>query len=131
MNSINRKKNAPHNGVSASFVVSSVLVMFLMAGAGIGYVHVKNQQHVLGERTRKIETGIRELHAYNQVLRSEINHLASHAQISSKVSEGMLALVPISDQFVARLVPPAVVAGAGDVLQTAMAGVPGGGSARP
>lgn len=131
MNSINRKKSEPQRSISFGFVLCAVTLMALCTALGIGYVFIKNQQHVLGERTRKIEAGIREITSYNQVLRSEINNLASHAQISAKVAGGMIALVPISDQYVARLNPPAIVVGTGDILQTAMAGTTGGGEIRP
>jgi hypothetical protein len=58
--------------------------------------------------TRTIEGEIRELRAFNQVLRSDISTLTSHKSITTALGQGLIALVPISDQFVARLTPPAM-----------------------
>jgi hypothetical protein len=131
MKSINRRKGEPQRSISFGFMCCAVTFTALCIALGIAYVSIKNQQYVLGEHTRKIEASIREITSYNQVLRSEINHLASHAQISAKVAGGIIALVPISDQYVARLNPPIIVVGTGDVLQTAMAGTIGLGEIRP
>ncbi len=87
-------------------IIHCVLCTLILTGAGIGFVHVKNQQHAIGSLTREAEQSLREIRAYNKVLRTEINRLSSHARISSAVAEGLVALVPISGPSVARLGQP-------------------------
>jgi hypothetical protein len=87
-------------------IVNCVLCALLLSTAGVGFVHIKNQQHAIGSLTREAEQNLREIRAYNKVLRTEINRLSSHARISSTVSQGLVALVPISGSALARLGQP-------------------------
>jgi hypothetical protein len=103
---MNRHKSAPTHNFDAGLVIRLVLFVALFAGAGVGFVFVKIQQHALGEQTRTIEASINELHAYNHVLRSELSTMTSHSHIRQAMGEGMIALVGISDQFIARLSAP-------------------------
>lgn len=103
---MNRHKNAPTHNFDAGLVIRLLLFVALFAGAGLGFVFIKIQQHKLGEQTRTIEARINELHAYNHVLRSELSTMTSHAQIRDAMAEGMIALVAISDQHIARLSTP-------------------------
>jgi hypothetical protein len=105
---MNRHKSAPAHNFDAGFVIRLVLFIGLLAGAGVGFVFVKIQQHALGEQTRTIEAQINELHAYNHVLRSELSTMTSHARIREAMTEGMIALVAISDQHIARLSTPEI-----------------------
>ena len=103
---MNPTSTRPESAIKVGIILRWVVLALLLAAAGMAYVHVKNQQHALGVETRKIEAALRDLRALNQVLGAEITNLTSHAQLNKMVSNGELALVPISGQYVARLTPP-------------------------
>lgn len=85
------------------------LTLALLVGVcGLAFVYVKNQQHMLGSRTREVEAKIREVRAYNEVLLARISALSSRAELQRKLDRKMIALEPISDTAIARLTPPAV-----------------------
>ncbi len=78
-----------------------------VAGCGLLFVYVKNQQHLLGSQTREIEIRIREVRAYNEVLLARISALSSRAELQRKLDRGVIALQAIQDTSIARLTPPA------------------------
>lgn len=83
------------------------LMIALMVGtAGLGFVYVKNQQHLLGSQTREVEVKIREMRAYNEVLLARISALSSRAALQRKLDTGMIAMTTIKDTSIARLTPP-------------------------
>ncbi len=90
----------------------------MVAGCGLLFVYVKNQQHFLGEQTREVERQIREVRAHNEVLLARISSLTSRAELQRKLNQGLIALQPIQDHSIARLVPPTDAENDG-VLRTA------------
>jgi hypothetical protein len=96
----------PLQGFDLAIIVNCVVGAILFATAGVGFVHVKNQQHAVGSLTRETEFQLREIRAYNKVLLTEIDRLSSHAQISSRVANGEVALIPINGPSLARLSQP-------------------------
>jgi cell division protein FtsB len=107
---MNRHKSQTTPTLNAGLIARLVLLTLLVAGTGVGYVFIKVQQHDLGEQTRQAESRISELRAVNQALRSELSTLTSHASIREALTTGTIALVAVSDQFVARLTPVAPAA---------------------
>lgn len=95
-----------------------LLLAVFVAAAGLLYVYVKNQQHLLGSRTRDVEKRINEVRAYNEVLLARISALSSRAELQRKLDRGVIALQPIVDTSIARLTPPAS-AERGGVIRTA------------
>jgi hypothetical protein len=83
------------------------LTLALFVGAaGLMFVYVKNQQHLLGSRTREVEKKIVQVKATNEVLLARISALSSRAELQRKLDRGMIALQPIQDTSIARLTPP-------------------------
>lgn len=121
---MNRYKCDPAPSLNTSLIAYLVAFTVLFAVIGLGYVYIKNKQHVLGEETRQVEARISELRAVNQALRTELSTLTSHASIRQALAEGTLALIPVSDQFVARLTP-VLPASIDLATQTAAATSPG------
>ena len=85
-----------------------LLLALIVAGSGLLYVYIKNQQHFLGDQTRMVERNIREMRTRNEVLLARISALSSHAELQRKLDQGLITLVPIQNQSIARLSPPAV-----------------------
>ncbi len=84
------------------------LLFALMVGAaGLMFVYVKNQQHMLGSQTREVEGKIREVRACNEVLLARISALSSRAELQRKLDRGVISLQAIQDTSIARLTPPA------------------------
>ncbi len=95
------------------------LCVIALAGiCALAFVYVKNQQHMLGTRTREIERQIRDVRAQNDVLATRISRLSSHAELQRKLDQGFISLTRIQDHRIARLVPPSA-AGGGDIPRTA------------
>lgn len=106
------------NPIHIPSLVRWLLLATALGACGLLFVYVKNQQHSLGEQTRQIERQIREVRALNEVLLARISTLSSRAELHRKLEQKVIALMPIQDHSIARLIPPAT-AGADDVLRTA------------
>lgn len=95
-----------------------ILVFFVLAGYGLIFVYVKNQQHQLGQATRDVERQTVEIGLVNEVLAARITTLSSRAELMRKLDQGVIDLAPIQDTSIARLLPP--TSGDGDqILRTA------------
>ena len=106
------------NEIHIAPLIKWLMLAFLIGGCGLLFVSVKNQQHFLGEETRGAERQIRETRAHNDVLLARISALVSRAELQRKLEQGLIALQPIQDHSIARLVPPATADSEG-VLRTA------------
>lgn len=106
------------NPIHIPSLVRWLLLAAALGACGLLFVYVKNQQHSLGEQTRQIERQIREVKALNEVLLARISTLSSRAELQRKLEQKVIALMPIQDHSIARLIPPAT-AGADGVLRTA------------
>ncbi|MFZ4681995.1 MAG: hypothetical protein ACOYMS_05805 [Terrimicrobiaceae bacterium] len=110
---------SPHvNPIHLASLARWLLLAFAFSACGLLFVFVKNQQHSLGEQTRQVERQIREVRAHNEVLLARISTLSSRAELQRKLDQKFIALQPIHDTSIARLVPPAQ-AGNDGVLRTA------------
>lgn len=89
----------------SGWVVKLIVVGLVCTGVGVSFVFVKVRQHALGESIRQLEARVAELRACNLALRSELSTLTSHASLRKELAAGRLAMVPVSDQHVARLAP--------------------------
>jgi hypothetical protein len=99
-------------------LVRWLLLALAFSACGLLFVYVKNQQHFLGDQTRKIERQIQEARAYNDVLLARISTLSSRTELQRKIAQHLITLQPIQDQYIARLTPPAAAADDG-ILRTA------------
>ena len=107
------------NSIGLSHLCLILITLLFFGSAGIGFVFLKNKQHVLGEEVRSVERSIREYHARNQALESLITRKTSRHALRQRLEIGSIALVPIQDQAIARLTP-AVASPINDgVLRTA------------
>ena len=101
-------------------LVRSLLLALAVGVAGLLYVYIKNQQHQLGQATREVERLIREERALNEVLLARITALSSRTELMRKLQLGTIALLPIQDHAIARLVPPTLSSG-DEIARTASA----------
>jgi hypothetical protein len=83
-----------------------ILVSVALAGYGLLFVYVKNQQHQIGAATRVIERQIAEERVVNEVLLARITALSSRAELQRKLQQGVIDLRPIQDNCIARLAVP-------------------------
>ncbi len=111
-----RRKQA--NPIQIAPLFRWLLLALFIGSCALLYVYVKNQQHFLGEQTRKVEREIREMRTRNEVLLARISALSSHAELQRKLDQGLIALVPIQNQSIARLTPP-VMADKDGITRTA------------
>jgi len=106
------------NPVHFPFVRWLLLTLILGVSVGLFYVHIKNQQFALGEKIRLVERHIREARAENEVLLARVSEMSSHRVLRQRLAEGLLAMKPIEDSAIARLLPPAIATDDG-VIRTA------------
>lgn len=106
MNSIANHRYSQVNHLNIGSLVRWVLLAFAFAACGLVFVYVKNQQHYLGEQTRKVERQILEIRASNEVLVAKISALSSRAELQRKLEHKLIALQPIQDPSIARLTAP-------------------------
>lgn len=124
----NRNKNRVAK-LNMRLILQLSALFVVLVGSGVGYVGVITQQHKWGEKVRRAEFELRDLRSFNQVLRSEISTLTSHACVSKSVNSGSVALVAISDQYVARVGVPGV--GGVEVASRTASAATGKGVRRP
>ncbi len=81
--SSNRRKQV--NPIHVAPLFKWLTLAVIVAACGLLFVYVKNQQHLLGERTRGVERQIREMKSYNEVLLARISALSSRAELQRKL----------------------------------------------
>jgi hypothetical protein len=100
-----------------------LLLAVVVGACGLLFVYVKNQQHAIGEQTRQVEREIREARSHNEVLLARISALSSRAELQRKIGRHVIALRPIQDHRIARLIPPATAIEDGILRTVANGGV--------
>lgn len=120
MNTFHNARNQA-NPLDFGPLVRCLLFALIVGAAGLLYVYIKNQQHQLGQATREVERLIREERALNEVLLARITALSSRTELMRKLQLGTIALLPIQDHAIARLVPP-TMADSDSIARTASAG---------
>lgn len=80
-----------------------LLVTFVIGMSGLCFVRFKNQQHVLGDQTRKLERELMELKSENETLSGKITQMTGPDAVQRSLKEGTLKLIPISDGAIARI----------------------------
>ena len=80
----------------------SLLVIFVFGLIGLSFVRFKNQQHRLGEETRKIERRLLELRSENASMQVQIRRMTSYDALKRRVKEGMGDLVAIPETAIVR-----------------------------
>jgi predicted site-specific integrase-resolvase len=100
----NRRKYA--NPIHVAPLFKWLLLASFVAACGLLFVFIKNQQHFLGEETREVERQIRDVRAQNEVLLARISALSSRAELQRKLNQGLIALQPIQDHYIARIGQP-------------------------
>ena len=119
MSNLRRKQTT--NRVEIKPLVFWLLAATFATLSGLGFVHIKNQQHLIGNQTRDVERQIAELRGVNQVLVAQITKLTSRSSLQRRLSDGFIAMVPIRDHAIARLTDPVTNSG-GTIQGTASAG---------
>ena len=74
--------------------------------SGLIFVYLKNQQHAIGDQTRRVEKQIAQVRAQNEVLLARVSVLSSRAALQRKLDGVVIVLREIQDNSIARLTPP-------------------------
>lgn len=93
----NRKYNSGAPGLT-DWVKLVVLLVFMGALAGVGYVWQKSQIYQLGQQIKKRELYLAELRYQNEKLRQQLATLQSPTVLEARVRELDLGLVPVNAQ---------------------------------
>jgi hypothetical protein len=97
----NRHRHA--NAVPLGSIAIWITVAAFTCGAGLFYVHCKNQLHITGGQIRLLERDLAALITQDEVVRAKIASLSSHAALQRRLDEGFIKLVPISDDRLVRV----------------------------
>jgi cell division protein FtsB len=106
------------NAIGGNFVARMLAFGFLAGIAALFFVYLKNQQHAIGDQTRRVEAEYHEFGARNQALEARITSMTSRGYLQRRVDEGYIRLEAVRDTAVARITP-AVPAEPDGVLRTA------------
>jgi hypothetical protein len=120
---LSAESRRPVNALHLAPLFTWLAIALMLGVAGLLYVSVTNQQHLLGSQTRKVEMQIHEIKSSNQALFARISALSSRAELQRKLQSGMIALQAIKDTSIARLTPPANAARDGAIRTAAAEGV--------
>lgn len=102
----NRKYNSGTPSLT-DWVKLVVLLVFVGALAGVGYVWQKSQIYKLGQQIKKRELCLAELRYQNEKLRQQLATLQSPTVLEARVRELDLGLVPMgAQQEVFTLIEP-------------------------
>lgn len=101
------KKNQT-NRIALRPLASWLLGIFIVGTAALCFVYLKNQQHMIGEQTRKTEEELSKVQAALEVDDATISRLTSRSELQRRIAEGFIKLIPVEDTRIARLTPPVV-----------------------
>ena len=73
----------------------------------------------MAKQTRDVERQIRDVRAQNEVLLARISALSSRAELQRKLNQGLIALQPIQDHYIARIGQPVTADKGGDMRTAA------------
>jgi len=108
------------NPFAVAPLVRWVAAALCLCAYGLVFVHVKNEQHRLGEGLRQVERQLADERSLNEVLLARITTLSSRAELQRRLQEGFIALRPIPQSSLAVLAP----ASEGMVAGLVQAGAP-------
>lgn len=103
---MNAKKSS--NPIKSTSIVKWIFIASLFGAIGLYIVYLKNQQFQLGQEIRCLEQATLETHVSNRVLLAEIATLSSRSAIQKKLASEAISMVPIQDQYIARLSAPEI-----------------------
>lgn len=119
------QNHTPVNDIPLLPILNWALFACVLGIWGLCYVYLKNQQHALGEKTRQTERAIAEMVSHNEVLSAQISSLTSHIALQKKLREGFIALAPIKDIHIARLLPAEITGPESETTRTASTQIAG------
>jgi hypothetical protein len=114
--STNRRKQV--NPVQVSSLIRALLVVAFLGGSGLVFLCIKNQQFALADQIRQVEKKIAGARLLNESLLAQVTMYSSRQMLQKRMAEGFIAVKPIQDNVIARLIPPAQATADG-VLRTA------------
>lgn len=97
----NRRRHA--NTVPLASIFTWVLCCVFLAGAGLGYVYLKNQIMTTGTKTKALERELADLRTQDEVVRSKITLLSSRSALQRRLNDGFIKLTPITDDRLVRV----------------------------
>lgn len=93
------------NAIEVGFVARMLVFVSLGGIAALFFVYIKNQQHAVGEQSRRAEAEYHEYEARNLALEARITAMTSRGYLQRKLDEGYIHLVAVRDTAVARVTP--------------------------
>ena len=113
MNSRRHRRNL--NPIDAPALARWIVISVFGAITGLSYVYLTVQLHRLGVQRHAIEQELAATHTQNEDARVQIAALTSRVALERRLKEGYLKLVPITEQSIVRLNPPARVQGEDEI----------------
>jgi hypothetical protein len=95
------------NTVDAPSLVRWLMLTAFLALTGLTYVYLNLQLYHLGDRKKALENELASLRTQNDVAAAQITALTSRSALQRRLKEGYLKMIPIAEQNIVRLSPPA------------------------
>jgi len=107
---IKMAKNRNNQSASIRFgpVLAVVFILFVIAGAAVGYVWQKGQIYQLGRQIREKESRLKQLAQENVKLSRQLDDLRLPVMLDQRVRQLNLGLVPAQPAQVVRLPEPSL-----------------------
>ena len=99
--STNRRRHANVIPI-ASFMTWAMVGIFACAG-GLGWVWCKNQLYTTGTEIKSLERDLSDLKDRNEAALTKIAQLSSTAKLQERYENGLIKLVPISNDHIVVL----------------------------
>ena len=106
----NRRRH--NNSLPVGALTRTILIIFLVGIAGLGYVYLQIQLHATGRQIENLEDSIKDLSRQNEVADATISSLESRAALQRRLDTGFIKMQPVTNGCIVRLnaPPPALVA---------------------
>ena len=102
-----RARRKQFNALNAASLARWIVITAFLAVTGLIYVYFTVQLYHLGDQKKKLEVELTNIRSEIDVANVQIAALTSRAALERRLKEGYLKMIPIAEQNIVRLNPPA------------------------
>jgi hypothetical protein len=102
-----RARRKQFNAINAASLARWLVVTGFVAVSGLIYVYLNVQLYQLGDQKKKLEVELTNIRSEIDVTNVQIAALTSRSALQRRLKEGYLKMIPIAEQHIVRINPPA------------------------
>ena len=104
---MHRPRRKQFNAINAASLARWLVVTGFLAATGLIYVYLNVQLYQLGDQKKKLEVELVNIRSAIDVANVQIAALTSRSALQRRLKEGYLKMIPIAEQHIVRINPPA------------------------